>query len=77
MLASIEEKHVYIKKLAGMKFPKRLNKRMQTLMERGDVGKLTLIERDELKTLVDLSENMSLSRAYAALILGRELKKRS
>lgn len=45
---------------------------MQTLMDRNNDGVLTSAERKELAALVEWSENVSLLRAQALHLLGRQ-----
>jgi hypothetical protein len=57
--------------VAGFRFPPRTDARLQQLMDRNSAGALTEQEREELESLVELSEEMSLLRAQALRVLGR------
>ena len=57
--------------VAELKFPSKTDRRLQTLMDRNTDGTLTPEERDELESLVELSEKMALARAKALRVLGR------
>ena len=56
---------------AAVRFPPKTDARMQNLMDRHSAGRLTEAERDELESLVELSEELSLLRAKALAVLGR------
>ena len=45
---------------------------MQSLMNRNNEGQLTDNEREELESLVEMSESLSLVRAEALRLLGRK-----
>ncbi|HTU90173.1 MAG TPA: hypothetical protein VMF69_08880 [Gemmataceae bacterium] len=57
---------------AALRFTPKADKRLQDLMNRNTNGQLTETEREELETLTELSENISLVRAKALLFLGRK-----
>lgn len=56
---------------AELKFPPRMDKRLQELMDRNSEGRLSDAEREDLAALVELSEELSLVRAQAMHALGR------
>ena len=57
--------------VAAMRFPPRAGQRLQWLMDRNTEGLLTETERQELETLVELSEQMAIVRSEALQFLGR------
>jgi hypothetical protein len=72
MSAVVEAPVDFVEALAGFRFPAKSDQRLQTLMDRNTDGTLTAGERDELESLVELSETMSLVRGRALRLLGRE-----
>ena len=52
--------------------PKNADKRLQALMDANNEGRLSAAERRELAALVEWSENVSLLRAQALRLLGRQ-----
>ncbi len=61
----------FMEELAGLRFPARSDKRLQDLMDRNNDGRLSQTEREELESLVEMSESISLTRARALRFLGR------
>lgn len=61
-----------IESVAALRFPPQADRRLQLLMDRSTEGALTDEERQELAALVELSEAMSLVRAQALHVLGRD-----
>jgi hypothetical protein len=57
---------------AELKFPAKTDARLQFLMDRNNEGQLTQPEREELESLVELNQRMSLLRALALKTLGRK-----
>lgn len=57
--------------LAQLSFTPRMNERLHLLLDKNSEGKITDVERDELESLVHLSETMSLFKAQALRFLGR------
>ena len=55
--------------LTAFRFPPKLDRHMQDLMDRNTDGLLTPNERDELEGLVELSEDLSLQRAQVHTLL--------
>ena len=51
--------------------PEKTNRRLQALMDRNNEGLLSSSEREELESLVEWSESVSLLRAEALRLLGR------
>ncbi len=71
MSAMIEAPREVFEELLELRFPPRLDARLQRLMDRNTEGELTEAEKEDLETLVELSEKMSLLRAQALRLLGR------
>lgn len=61
-----------VEAVASLRFPPISDKRLQVLMDRNNDGALTADERDELESLAELSEAISLVRADALAVLGRK-----
>ena len=61
----------FLETLAAQQFAPEADARCQWLMERNNFGELSGDEREELKALATLSQWMSLVRAQALLMLGR------
>ncbi len=60
-----------VEAVASLRFPAVTDRRLQTLMDRNNDGTLTPEERDELESLAELSETISMVRADALAVLGR------
>lgn len=71
MSANLPVPRDLIESVAGMRFPTKTDERLTWLMDRNTEGRLTPTERDELESLVELSETISLVRAQALRVLGR------
>ena len=61
-----------IEAVAALRFPAASDRRLQILMDRNNSGALGTEDRDELESLTELSEKISLVRAEALALLGRE-----
>ncbi len=61
-----------LESVADMRFPAKTDARLTRLMDRNTEGQLTPDERDELESLVELSQTISLVRAQALQLLGRQ-----
>jgi hypothetical protein len=61
----------FMEAVADLRFPPRTDQHLQRLMDRNTNGQLSPAEREELESLVELSERMSLLRARALHVLGR------
>jgi hypothetical protein len=72
MTAVIETPRSLVETVAAMKFPDKTDARLQWLMDRNTNGLLTTTEREELESLVELSETLSLVRAQCLRLLGRK-----
>jgi hypothetical protein len=62
----------WVATIGDLRLPAKADVRLQQLMDRNNEGGLTTPERDELEALVELSERLSLVRAEALQLLGRE-----
>jgi hypothetical protein len=71
MTAVVQAPVELVEAVAGMRFPARTDLRLRSLMDRNTEGQLTAAEREELESLVELSETISLVRAQALRLLGR------
>jgi hypothetical protein len=60
-----------VEAVAALRFPAVSDRRLQVLMDRNNEGELTAEEREELESLAELSETISLVRADALALLGR------
>lgn len=58
--------------VAALRFPRSTDIRLQALMDRNNEGTLAPDEQEQLKALVDMSETISLLRAKALHLLGRQ-----
>ena len=58
-----------LESLTAFRFPAKLDKHMQQLMDRNNEGLLTPSEREELEGLVELSEDLSLQKAQVERLL--------
>jgi len=61
-----------VEEVAGLRFSPRADRRLLFLMDRNNDGRLTAEEREEMETLVELSESIALVRAKALHLLGRQ-----
>jgi hypothetical protein len=71
MTAMLETPRQLIQSFAEVRFPSKTDARMQKLMDRNTEGQLTTSEREELESLVELSETLGLLRSNALLALGQ------
>ena len=58
--------------VGNLHLPAKADHRLQELMDRNNEGVLLESERGELEALVELSERLSLVRAEALQILGKQ-----
>ena len=61
----------WVETIGQLRLPIKSDERLQQLMDRNNEGQLAAGEREELESLVELSERLSLVRAEALLLLGR------
>lgn len=71
MVTIVEAPREMMEEVADLRFPPKADLRLRALMDRNNEGLLTADERDELESLVELSESLSLIRAKALRLLGR------
>jgi hypothetical protein len=71
MTATIEAPVEWVESLCELRFPQRIDRRFQELMHCNNEGALSESERLLLESLVELSERLSLIRAEALNLLGR------
>jgi len=62
----------WVETIVDLRLPSKTDLRLQQLMDRNNEGQLSEHEREELESLVELSERLSLVRAEALQLLGRE-----
>lgn len=72
MSAVLETPRDLIELVADVRFPPKTDARLQALMDRNSAGQLQPHEREELESLVELSTQLSLLRARALHVLGRQ-----
>ena len=72
MAAVILAPKSWVASVGRLALPKNADKRLQTLMDANNEGRLSAAERRELAALVEWSENVSLLRAQALRLLGRQ-----
>ena len=61
----------WVRAVSELRLPDRTDRRLTDLMDRNTEGRLTADERDELASLVEVSESLSLVRADALGLLGQ------
>jgi hypothetical protein len=61
----------WVATIGELRLPSKADERLQQLMDRNNEGAITSSEREELESLVELSERLSLVRAEALHLLGR------
>ena len=71
MSAVVEAPVKLVEQFADLRFPPRMDAHLRQLMDRNTEGQLNAAEREELESLVELSETISLLRAEALRLLGR------
>jgi hypothetical protein len=62
----------WVEYVSELRLPPKTDRRLQELMDRNNEGTLAANERAELESLVEVSETLSLARARALHLLGRE-----
>ncbi|MDA0921390.1 MAG: hypothetical protein O2983_12920 [Planctomycetota bacterium] len=70
-MSTISASPEWVESVSQLRLPERTDRRMQELMDRNNEGQLSETERDELESLVEMSESLSLIRAEALRLLGR------
>lgn len=71
-MAPIPAPPEWVEAVSRLHLPPRTDHRLQVLMDRNSEGRLTADERQELESLVEMSESLSLVRAEAFRLLGRK-----
>lgn len=71
MTAVIPAPKQMVEAVAALRFPAVSDRRLTLLMDRNNEGVLSDEQRDELESLAELSETISLIRAQAMSLLGR------
>jgi len=71
MNTTIDAPVEWVETIGQLRLPSKADDRLQQLMDRNNEGELAPGEREELESLVELSERLSLVRAEALLLLGR------
>ena len=72
MGATITAPVEWVEAVGNLHLPAKADHRLQELMDRNNEGVLLESERGELEALVELSERLSLVRAEALHILGKQ-----
>lgn len=72
MVTTIDAPLQWVETVATLKLPDQADRHLQELMDRNNEGKLTEQERADLAALAELSERLSLIRAEALHLLGRQ-----
>ncbi len=72
MSSTIDAPLEWVETVGDLRLPPKANQRLQQLMDRNNEGSLTESERVDLETLVEVSERLSLVRAEALHLLGRQ-----
>lgn len=62
----------WIESVGNLRLPSKADHRLQDLMDRNNEGLLSESEREEFAALVEMSERLSLVRAEAWQILGKQ-----
>ncbi|MCB1229181.1 MAG: hypothetical protein KDN19_02880 [Verrucomicrobiae bacterium] len=70
MSGSIEVPEEWVKAVGSFRFPAETDGRLQWLMDRNNEGRLSTEQQDELASLAELSEELSILRGEAAQYLG-------
>ena len=72
MSAIIAAPKSWVASVGRLSLPKKAQRRLQDLMDLNNDGLLSGTERKELQALAEWSENVSLLRAQALQLLGRQ-----
>jgi hypothetical protein len=72
MSATIDAPLEWVETVGRLRLPDKSDARLQALMDRNTEGLISTEELAELESLVELSERLSLVRAEALLLLGRQ-----
>ncbi|MCH8047833.1 MAG: hypothetical protein IID44_29415 [Planctomycetes bacterium] len=72
MSSTIDAPQEWVESVSDLRLPPKTDRRLQDLMDRNNEGLLTEVERADLESLVELSGRVSLVRAEALHLAGRE-----
>jgi len=72
MAVDVPESREIAESVAELRFPVKADLRFRRLMDLNNEGLLTSDQREELESLVELSESLALIRAKAMHLLGRK-----
>jgi len=72
MSATVEAPVDLVESVAHLRLPPKEDARLQELMDANTNGTLTESEREQLESLVEWSESLSLLRARALRLLGEQ-----
>ena len=72
MMSVISAPLEWVESVGRIRLPPRADRRLQELMDRNTEGELTQREREDLESLVELSETLYLLRAEALHLLGQK-----
>lgn len=72
MPATIAAPASWIESISDFRLPSQTDQQLQTLMDRNNEGILLDAEKEQLAALAALSEEISLLRAQALQLLGRQ-----
>ncbi len=72
MSATVEAPVDLVESVAHLRLPSKEDARLQELMDANTNGTLTAAEREQLESLVEWSESLSLLRARALRLLGEQ-----
>jgi hypothetical protein len=72
MSSTVDAPVEWVETIGRLRLPMKADERLQQLMDRNNEGSLTRLEMEELESLVELSESLSLVRAEALLLLDRK-----
>ena len=72
MSITIDAPLEWVESVGSLRLPPKADHRLQELMDRNNDGLLTETEHEDLESLVELSERLSLVRAEAIHLLGRK-----
>jgi hypothetical protein len=61
----------WMEAVGNLRFPSKVDNRLQELMDHNNEGLLQESEKEQLEALVELSEQLSLVRGQALQILGK------
>lgn len=74
MSATIPAPSDWVETIGQLRLPSKADQRLQQLMNGNNEGTLSDSEYEDLEALVELSERLSLIRAKALQLLGRDPK---